>query len=76
MPEHVHLLVDEPDAGTPSTVLHKLKLRVSKKMRWPSATGETLRAFWQAQVYHFTVYSEISFAAWRVAVEQLVFLQR
>jgi REP-associated tyrosine transposase len=57
MPEHVHLLVDEPDAGTPSTVLHKLKFRVSKKMRWPSATGETLRAFWQARFYDFTVYS-------------------
>jgi putative transposase len=31
MPEHVHLLMSEPRAGTPSTVLHKLKLRVARK---------------------------------------------
>src|SRR5262249_35808732 len=28
MREHVHLLLSEPQLGTPSTVLHKLKLRV------------------------------------------------
>jgi putative transposase len=33
MPEHVHLLLSEPERGTPSTVLHKLKLRVARKMR-------------------------------------------
>jgi putative transposase len=58
MPEHVHLLVGEPDAGTPSTVLHKLKLRVSRKMRWPSATSETLRAFWQTRFYDFNMYTD------------------
>jgi putative transposase len=57
MPEHVHLLVGEPEAGSPSTALHKLKLRVSRKMRWPLATGEELAAFWQARFYDFNVYS-------------------
>src|SRR5579862_8142276 len=33
MPEHVHLLIGEPKSGSPSTVIHSLKLRVSKKMR-------------------------------------------
>jgi putative transposase len=33
MPEHVHLLISEPTSGTPSTVLHKLKLRVARKLR-------------------------------------------
>jgi len=33
MPEHVHLLISEPKRGTPSSVLHKLKLQVSRKMR-------------------------------------------
>lgn len=33
MPEHVHLLMSEPPQGTPSTVLHKLKLRVARKLR-------------------------------------------
>ncbi len=71
MPEHVHLLVSEPRKGTPSTVLHKLKLRVSRKLRKRrrSAHGrqmclpfeeraEPVRAFWQARFYDFNVYSE------------------
>src|ERR1700693_1759720 len=33
MPEHIHLLVGEPKAGNPSTLIHSLKLRVSKRMR-------------------------------------------
>jgi putative transposase len=71
MPEHVHLLMSEPPRGTPSTVLHRLKLRVARKlrkrrkpvcagqMRLPfSETEEPLRAFWQARFYDFNVYSE------------------
>ncbi len=33
MPEHVHLLIDEPPGATPSIVLHRLKLRVAKRLR-------------------------------------------
>lgn len=33
MPEHVHLLMSEPKIGTPSTIVHSLKLRVSKRLR-------------------------------------------
>src|SRR5215472_12675363 len=33
MPEHVHLLISEPQRGAPSTVLQKLKLRVARKLR-------------------------------------------
>ncbi len=33
MPEHVHLLNGESEKGTPSSVVHSLKLRVSKRMR-------------------------------------------
>ena len=70
MPEHVHLLISEPKQRTPSSVLHKLKLQVSRKMRkrrrdgsagqlrLPSGEGtEPLRAFWQARFYDFNVYS-------------------
>jgi putative transposase len=32
VPEHVHLLTGEPKQRTPSSVLQKLKLRVSWKM--------------------------------------------
>jgi len=71
MPEHVHLLMSEPKRGTPSTVLQKLKLRVSRKMRTRKRSGragqyrlpfeeagESLRAFWQARFYDFNVYSK------------------
>ena len=71
MPEHVHLLVSEPQDGTPSTVLQKLKLRVARKLRKQRRNappgqmrlpfeegGEPLRSFWQARFYDFNVYSE------------------
>jgi putative transposase len=68
MPEHIHLLIGEPQRGNPSTVVHSLKLRVSKRMgprRWkPSPSqwsfafhgGRTPR-FWQPRFYDFNVWS-------------------
>ena len=71
MPEHVHLLINEPKQGTPSTVLQKLKLRVARKLRRRRRSGstaqlrlpfddagESLRAFWQARFYDFNVYTK------------------
>jgi putative transposase len=71
MPEHVHLLMSEPKQGTPSAVLQKLKLGVSRRMRRrgrPGCAGELrlpfeeegepLRAFWQARFYDFNVYTD------------------
>ncbi len=71
MPEHVHLLMSEPKHGTPSNVLHKLKLRVSRKMRNPKKSGDAAllqlsfqdeggppRAFWQPRFYDFNVYTK------------------
>jgi putative transposase len=62
MPEHVHLQLSEPERGTPSTVLQKLKLRVARRLRKRrrgvcvgqtrlpfEECGEPLRAFWQAR---------------------------
>jgi putative transposase len=70
MPEHVHLLIGEPKIGTPSTVVHSLKLRVSKRLRGnaakPPAGRRTLRfpdvemgppQFWQRRFYDFNVWS-------------------
>jgi putative transposase len=70
MPEHVHLLIGESKKGTPSTVVHSLKLRVSKRMRRgrqkQSTTqrtlpfregGRELPQFWQKRFYDFNVYS-------------------
>jgi putative transposase len=71
MPEHVHLLISEPPAGTPSAALHQLKLRVAKRLRPRNKRGRTgqtepsfaegtepPRSFWQARFYDFNVYSE------------------
>jgi putative transposase len=58
MPEHVHLLIGESEAGDPSTVVQSLKLRVSKRLRSASAaTAGEPRQFWQARFYDFNVYS-------------------
>ena len=71
MPEHVHLLIGEPKAGNPSTVIHSLKLRVSKRLRrkgrnmssaqrsfvFSEARECRPRQFWQRRFYDFNVYS-------------------
>ena len=63
MPEHVHFLIDQPSIGTPSTVLHDLKLRVSRKLRTKAVFGrlkneEVTPTFWQARFYDFNVYTD------------------
>jgi putative transposase len=70
MPEHVHLLISEPEKVTPSVVLKALKQRVSrdlrKKERRGSAAqlrlpfldvGANLPRFWKVRFYDFNVYS-------------------
>ncbi len=50
MPEHVHLLVNEPKTGTLATALQALKLSVSVQ--------STTKPFWQPRYYDFNVHSE------------------
>jgi putative transposase len=53
MPEHVHLLLSEPETKALSTALQALKQSVSRSL--------ALRApepFWQARYYDFNVWSE------------------
>ena len=70
MPEHVHLLITEPQIGTPSKVIQVLKQRVSRKMRnrrtqrirgqlrLPFASNEPLlKRFWQRRFYDFNVWT-------------------
>ncbi len=55
MPEHVHLLIGEPRAGSSlSTVIQSVKLRVSKRMR---RTEPAVVRFWLPRFYDFNVYS-------------------
>jgi putative transposase len=50
MPEHVHLLVGEPQKSTVSGVIHALKLSVAMR--------RAERPFWQARYYDFIVHNE------------------
>jgi len=51
MPEHVHLLVNEPEQGTLAQVLQAVKQSVARRL---IGGGEH---FWQARYYDFNVWS-------------------
>ena len=79
MPEHVHLLVTEPEVGTPSTVMQVLKQRTARALlpkrkrnpRQRNLFGEPpRRAFWQARFYDFNVFTT------RKRVEKLRYMHR
>jgi putative transposase len=53
MPEHVHLLISEPERRTLATAIQILKQTVSRKLR---CNGE--RRFWQPRYYDLPVWSE------------------
>jgi putative transposase len=71
MPEHIHLLISEPNVGSPSTVMQVLKQRVSRAMhrarksrmslaqeRSEEEAGNRKREpFWQRRFYDFNVWS-------------------
>ena len=68
MPEHIHLLVTEPEAATPSTVMQVLKQRTARALlpkrkrrnpRQRNLFGDApkRRAFWQARSYDFNVWT-------------------
>jgi putative transposase len=65
MPEHVHLLVNEPERETLARAMQSLKQGVARRL--------ALRAedsFWQARYYDFNVWSERKF------VEKLRYIHR
>ncbi len=66
MPEHVHLLIGEPEKGTPSTVMQVLKQRFAdsvlraRRRRSPSQAllwEQEAQHIWQARFYDFNVWS-------------------
>ena len=70
MPEHVHLLISEPNFGTPSLVMQVLKQRVSRALRkrgrkaspsqmhlWNDESLSQYPRFWQRRFYDFNVWS-------------------
>ena len=65
MPEHVHLLISEPERKQLSVVMQMLKQITSRKLR-PAG----LRRFWQVRYYDFPVWSE------KKRVEKLRYIHR
>ena len=65
MPEHVHLLVNEPERGCLSQMLQSLKQSVARTLALRAA-----ESFWQARYYDFNVWSERKF------VEKLRYIHR
>ena len=71
MPEHIHLLISEPNVGNPSTVMQVLKQRVSRSMHrrrrrrmrpgqehlWEEGPVRKYQPFWQRRFYDFNVWS-------------------
>jgi putative transposase len=70
MPERFHMLVGEPEKGTPSTVLQVLKQRVARRLLkpkrkvrhtqptlWKEEAPDNKRHFFQIRFYDFNVYS-------------------
>jgi putative transposase len=53
MPEHVHLLVNEPKESSLATALQVLKQETSRKLKRPGDAQ-----FWQRRYYDFNVWSE------------------
>ncbi len=81
MPEHIHLLITEPEHGNPSTVMQVLKQRTARALlpergrkdrRQRSLFSEERRprAFWQARFYDFNVWST------KKRVEKLRYIHR
>ena len=62
MPEHVHLLLSEPEKGVLSKAIQALKLSV--------AVQSKERPFWQARYYDFNVFTQ------RKHVEKLKYMHR
>ena len=78
MPDHIHLLISEPERGTPSTVMQVLKQRYARhllrKKRRKAGQGELWpqqeQHVWQRRFYDFNVWGE------RKRVEKLRYMHR
>ncbi len=77
MPEHIHLLISEPERGTPSTVMQVVKQRFARRVLgekqdsaqsalWPDSEEHV----WQRRFYDFNVWSA------RKRIEKLHYMHR
>jgi putative transposase len=81
MPEHIHLLLSEPEVGTPSTVMQVLKQRTARALLPKTKPRDprqiklfreiAARApFWQTRFHDFNVWTE------KKRVEKLRYMHR
>ena len=78
MPEHIHLLITEPEVGDPSVVMKVIKERFSRRVRKPkrAAAGQAVlwqrerEPVWQRRFYDFNVWSA------RKQIEKLRYMHR
>lgn len=82
MPEHVHLLLSEPECGNPSVVmrvlkqaftrrlLRKLRLRVDTQQGAPASVALEEGHIWRCRFYDFVVFSE------KKRIEKLRYMHR
>jgi putative transposase len=56
MPEHVHLLVNEPERGTLAQAMQSLEQGVARRLALRAADS-----FWQVRYYDFNIWSERKF---------------
>lgn len=82
MPEHVHLLLSEPERGNPSVVMQALKQRFARKLLRKLRSGADSRQgelwsatldeghIWQRRFYDFVVFTE------KKRVEKLRYMHR
>ena len=63
MPEHVHVLVNEPENGTLAEAMQSLKQGVARRLALRAADP-----FWQARYYDFNVWS------WKKKNEKLSYM--
>ena len=82
MPEHIHLLISEPDRGTPSTVMQVLKQRFARRVLgdWRGRNQRTQATLWheamdmghvwQRRFYDFVVLTDAK------RIEKLKYIHR
>jgi len=81
MPEHIHLLITEPEVGTPSTVMQVLKQRTARALLPKKSPSDPRQRFlfgdavprvpfWQARFYDFNVWTT------KKRVEKLPYMHR
>jgi putative transposase len=70
MPEHVHLLISEPERGTIANVMQSLKIASARRAKQVPGTNHSLEPFWQKRCYDRNEWNRKEF------VEKLKYIHR